>query len=76
MGQKSKEFNHENELKNEALEKKDIKLEEEKITGVAAIRFYNLLKNPPKDSKKEQIIEEALRLFPNPEKSTKVDIKL
>ncbi len=49
---------------------------EEKINGDAAIRLYNLIFKPPKDPEREKIIKEAIKLFPEPEKSTEIDIDL
>ncbi len=56
------------------LEKIDIL--EEIITDEEAIRFYNLLSNPPKDVERQRMIIEALQLFPDPKKPTKVNIDL
>jgi hypothetical protein len=76
MVHKSKEPTRVNELKNEDLNSKNIKLLEEKITGSAAVHFYNLLKNPPIDPKRGKIIKEALYLFPDPNNPTEIDVEL
>ena len=60
----------------EVLKSKNIEILEETITGPAAVRFYKLLKNPPKDPEREKMIKDALRLFPEPNKPIKVDIYL
>ena len=76
MVQKSKNPTRIKEIKNEALNSNNLKLLEEKITGSAAVRFYNLLKKPPIDPKREKLIKEALCLFPNPNIPTEIDVDL
>jgi len=76
MVQKSKEPTYLKDIKNEGLKSTNINLLEEKVTGSAAVRFYNLLKNPPKDPKREKLIKEALRLFPHPNHSAEIDVDL
>jgi hypothetical protein len=76
MVQKSKEPTHLKEIKSEGLNSTNLDLLEEKVTGSAAVRFYNLLKNPPKDPKREKLIKEALRLFPSPNNPTEIDVDL
>ena len=60
----------------EALRSQNLEILEEIITGNNAIKFYNLLKNPPNNPKREEKIKEALNLFPEPDKSTEIDVEL
>ena len=52
------------------------KIFEEEITGAAALLLYNLIINPKLDPKREEIIKEALNLFPEPEKPKELEIDL
>ncbi len=54
----------------------DYRITEEIITGEEAIRFRDLLENPPDDPERISIIEEAIRKFPEPNKPTEIDIKM
>ncbi len=54
----------------------ETELSDDVITGEDAVRFYELITSPPKDTLRERIIEEALQRFPNPEEPTDVDIDL
>ena len=60
----------------EALRSKNIEILEDIITGKNAIEFYTLLKNPPKNPKREKKIIESLDLFPEPDKPSEIDIDL
>ena len=76
MVQKSKDPTPIKEIKSEGSNSNTINLLEEKVTGSAAVRFYNLLKNPPLDPKREKLIKDALRLFPNPNNPAELDVDL
>lgn len=58
------------------LEVQNSKISEEVITGDAAIRFHDLLFNAKPDPIRKRIIEDAIKLFPEPEKSKKLEINL
>jgi hypothetical protein len=60
----------------EALKSKNIEILEDIITGDNATHFYMLLKNPPKNPKREEKIKESLQLFPEPDKPSEIDIEL
>jgi len=61
---------------NEVLKSDNLEIFEETIIGNNATRFYNLLKNPPKNPKRVKMIKDALRLFPEPDEPTEIDIEL
>ena len=46
------------------------------MTGEDAVRFYELLTNPPDNPEREAFIREALQRFPDPDKPTEIDIDL
>jgi hypothetical protein len=50
--------------------------EENEISGEAAIQFYNKLKNPPKNKKRDKMVNEALKMFPNPDQPQEIEIDL
>jgi hypothetical protein len=76
MVQKSKDPTHIKEIKSERSNSNTTNLLEEKVTGSAAVRFYNLLKTPPRDPQREKLIKEALRLFPHPNNPAEIDVDL
>ena len=46
------------------------------ITGEEAIRIYDLLQNPPQNQEKDRIITRAMEEFPNPDRTTEIDIDI
>ncbi|MDF1539195.1 MAG: hypothetical protein P1Q69_09875 [Candidatus Thorarchaeota archaeon] len=49
------------------LAQSEIEWSEETVTGEDAVRFYEMLTNPPDDSEREEFIKEALQKFPEPD---------
>ena len=50
-----------------------LELLEEEISIEAAKKLHELILNPPVDVKRNQLIKEALEMFPEPEKSSELD---
>ena len=50
--------------------------DENEITGEAAIAFFNKLKNPPKNKKRDKMVQNALNIFPNPDQPQEIEIDL
>ncbi len=46
------------------------------ISGNPATEMYALLQKPPKNTQKNQLIQDALKRFPHPEQLTQLDIDL
>jgi hypothetical protein len=58
------------------LKSKRFIVEEEMITGADALGFHKYLINTLNDPKVDRMFKEALHMFPDPDKPTKIRIKL
>lgn len=54
----------------------NLEIGEEMLTEEGSIKLYNLLFNSKSNQKKKEFIKEALERFPNPDKTTDIEIDL
>ncbi len=77
INEKKNKYNS-NEKKSllKGLELTNLEISEEEITGDVASQLYNILFKQERDLKKMKLIKEALKLFPEPDKSKELKINI
>jgi len=73
---KSSEEEHPISEDEDFLKSKTFVVQEEMITGADALGFHKYLTNTLNDPKVDRMVKEALKMFPDPDKPTKIRIKI